>query len=129
MRCFAILSRQPVTCYRCGSFPSPLVFQAGTLEPLTDLPGMPDGISSAPDGSFWVALFSPTVDAAVLLAPLKLARTFLSFVPSDFLPKVVHPLSSLFAVTFTLTEEQNPVHTASSSASADASAISYRFHN
>ena len=66
----------------------PLAFQAGTLEPLADLPGMPDNISSAPDGSFWVALFSPNVDAALLIAPVKLLRTFLSFVPSDLLPKV-----------------------------------------
>lgn len=42
--------------------------QAGTIEPLLEnLPGAPDGVSSAPDGSFWVALVSPIPPIAKIL--------------------------------------------------------------
>lgn len=44
------------------------VAQAGTLEPLLEnLPGAPDGVSTAADGSFWVALVSPVPPIAKLL--------------------------------------------------------------
>lgn len=46
------------------SFP----LQAGTVEPLLErLPGAPDGVSTAADGSFWVALVSPIPPIAKLL--------------------------------------------------------------
>ncbi|WIA23563.1 hypothetical protein OEZ85_000288 [Tetradesmus obliquus] len=42
--------------------------KAGTYEPLAEnLPGPPDGVSTAPDGSFWVGLVSPIPPIAKLL--------------------------------------------------------------
>jgi hypothetical protein len=43
-------------------------YQAGTYEPLAEnLPGPPDGVSTAPDGNFWVGLVSPIPPIAKLL--------------------------------------------------------------
>lgn len=42
--------------------------QAGTSEPLVErLPGPPDGVTTAPDGNFWVALINPVPPIARLL--------------------------------------------------------------
>jgi hypothetical protein len=42
--------------------------QAGSYEPLTEhLPGAPDGVSTAPDGNFWVGLVSPIPPISKLL--------------------------------------------------------------
>jgi hypothetical protein len=56
--------------------------QAGTLEPLLEnLPGAPDGVSTASDGSFWVALVSPVPPIAKLLKD-PTARALYAWLPA-----------------------------------------------
>lgn len=63
---------------------------AGTVTPLAEhLPGMPDNISTAPDGRIWVALVSPIIPAAERLAPLPpVLRKVVWRLPDALLPKI-----------------------------------------
>lgn len=63
---------------------------AGTVTPLAEhLPGMPDNISTAPDGRIWVALVSAIVRAAERLAPLPpVLRKAVWRLPDALLPKI-----------------------------------------
>jgi sugar lactone lactonase YvrE len=54
--------------------------KAGQVEPLIEhLPGHPDGIARAADGSFWVALYSPPIRGHQImhLYPLRLLMAWL----------------------------------------------------
>ncbi|ORA31768.1 SMP-30/gluconolactonase/LRE family protein [Mycobacterium aquaticum] len=63
---------------------------AGTVTPLAEhLPGMPDNISTAPDGRIWVALVSSIIPAAERLAPLPpVLRKVVWRLPNALLPKI-----------------------------------------
>ena len=57
--------------------------QAGSLEVFLDsLPGMPDGVSRASDGNYWVAVNSaPTPKALGVLMKSRFLRWFTAWVP------------------------------------------------
>jgi hypothetical protein len=50
--------REGVRCFPPVAHSPPSHLQAGTHELFTVLPGVPDGISLAPDGGFWVAMYA-----------------------------------------------------------------------
>ncbi|MEZ0050421.1 sugar lactone lactonase YvrE [Mycobacterium sp. MAA66] len=64
--------------------------QAGTVTPLaTNLPGMPDNISTGADGRIWVALVCPVNAAAEFLAPRSpLLRQLVWRLPEALQPKM-----------------------------------------
>lgn len=61
---------------------------AGTWDTFAEnLPGFPDGISTSPRGTFWVAMFTLRNDQADLLAPRPAVRRILSKLPQATWPK------------------------------------------
>lgn len=50
---------------------------------------MPDGISRAPDGSFWVAIFCPYNRFAGFVAPYKWIRWAISWLPEEITAKAM----------------------------------------
>lgn len=64
--------------------------QAGTVTPLAvNLPGMPDNISTAPDGRIWVAMVSAVNTAADWLAPrAPILRKLLWRLPDRLTPQI-----------------------------------------
>ena len=84
--CFAILtSRTTVAMLRQGNCAKIMVFllQAGSLELFLDnLPGLPDGVSRASDGNFWVAINSAPVPKAFgVLMSSRILRWINAWVP------------------------------------------------
>jgi sugar lactone lactonase YvrE len=73
--------------------------QAGSMTPLVvNLPGMPDNISTGPDGRIWVALVTPANRAVDWLAPkAPVIRKILWRLPEGLQPK---PVNELWAVAF-----------------------------
>ncbi len=62
--------------------------QAGTSETFIEgLPGFPDGVSTSPRGTFWVAMFTVRNASADFIAPRPMLRTLLSKLPSATWPK------------------------------------------
>ena len=60
-----------------------LCMQAGSLEVFLDnLPGLPDGVSKASDGNFWVAINSAPIPKAFnVLMTSRILRWFNAWVP------------------------------------------------
>lgn len=70
----------PATCC-CIAGP-----KAGTIDDLVGpLPGVPDGISRAPDGSFWVSLVAPVKPISALLQS-SAVRAALAWLPPSLRP-------------------------------------------
>lgn len=62
--------------------------RAGQIEPfLTGLPGFPDGVSSTPRGTFWVALASPRNPVLDSTAGLPGLRAWMDLLPAALQPK------------------------------------------
>eukprot|EP00775_Hariotina_reticulata_P007690 gene7690-7890_t len=62
--------------------------KAGIVEPLLEnLPGVPDGVSTAPDGQFWVGLVNPVPPIAVLLKE-PVVRALYAWLPAGARPPV-----------------------------------------
>lgn len=62
----------------------------GEREVLVDnLPGFPGDISNAPDGTYWVSLFTPRKHLLDALGPYPFARKILARLPVAWLPKPV----------------------------------------
>lgn len=60
---------------------------AGVLEVFADnLPGLPDGLSTASDGSFWVAFFSIRSKLIDSIQPFKHLKNFFAKLPKEWLP-------------------------------------------
>lgn len=55
--CCALIHMYVLTCWLLLLLVLPVCLQAGTMEVMINhLPGTPDGVARAPDGSFWAAL-------------------------------------------------------------------------
>ncbi len=62
--------------------------RAGEVEDVIDnLPGFPDNITSAPDGGFWLALFTVRNEQAEWLSPRPFAKGVLAKLPKFLWPK------------------------------------------
>lgn len=92
----------------------------GQLEIVVDaLPGMPDGISRASDGGFWVAMVSPRSAVLDGLAPYPWLRKIIARLPAALLPAV-----KPFAMVIKLDAAGNPTHVLHDPASRRISHIS-----
>jgi sugar lactone lactonase YvrE len=94
--------------------------QQGRLEVFAEgLPGMPDGISRAADGGFWVAMVSPRSAVLDALAPYPWLRKIIARLPDALLP-AVQP----FAMVIKLDAAGHPTHVLHDPASSRISHIS-----
>jgi sugar lactone lactonase YvrE len=64
-----------------------IALPSGEITPLGDLPAYPDNMSSAGDGTFWIALASPRVAIAERLLPHPLLRRIVAVLPTAAQPQ------------------------------------------
>jgi len=61
--------------------------KAGMTEPFAEMSGMPDGVSPASDGGFWVAVCSPMSDMVRTAAQHRLLRLLFGWLPEALAPQ------------------------------------------
>jgi sugar lactone lactonase YvrE len=71
---------------------------------IENLPGYPDGISSSPRGTFWLAMFTVRNPLADRLASMPWLRSQMAKLPAAFLPKPVD-----YGLVIELDEEGKPI--------------------